>query len=224
MGYTKEQRLAREKAKEAEMKAKLEAELEAKLEVELEAKIRAEYEEKLKDAENRSTQENPAEKAISKSRPAKAIRIPLDIIVPVVCNTVGGAVYISKKNTGYIVEWEDLGSVEYMELGELSSMRNTDRRFFEDNWIVLEDTEEYTSMQLYDFLKVSKYYKNVFTPDTIDEIFTYSKDKIVKTISTLSKGMKETIAARAKMKLDEDTLDKNIVDTLESALGIQFSI
>jgi hypothetical protein len=36
--------------------------------------------------------------------------------------------------------------------------------------------------------------------------------------------MKETIAVRAKQKLDDDTLDKNIVDTLESALGIQFTL
>ena len=89
---------------------------------------------------------------------------------------------------------------------------------------MLEDTVEYTAMQLYDFLKVSKYYENVFTPENIDEIFTYSKDKITKTIATLSRGLKETIAARAKQKLDEDTLDKNIIDTLESALGIQITL
>ena len=111
-----------------------------------------------------------------------------------------------------------------MELGELVAMRNTDRRFFEDNWIVLEDTDEYDAMQLYEFLKVSKYYNNVFTSRNVDELFSYSKDKIAKTISTLSRGMKETIAARAKQKLDENTLDKNIIDILESSLGIQFTI
>lgn len=215
-GLTKEQRLEREKAKEAELKAKLEAEIEAK--------IRAEYEEKLKKAEDTTPKKASDNKLETAKRIQKMARIPLDTIVPVVCNTIGGAIYISKKIMGYTVEWEDIGAVEYMELGELSSMRNTDRRFFEDNWIVLEDTDEYTTMQLYDFLKVSKFYKNVFTPDNIDEIFSYSKDKIVKVISTLSRGMKETIAARAKIKLDEDTLDKNIIDTLESALGIQFNI
>lgn len=220
MGYTKQQRLEKEMAKEAEMKAKIEAEIEAK--------IRAEYEEKLKEAENKI--ENTVEEIVKENTASVAkkiqgsVRIPLDTIVPVVCNTVGGAFYSSKKIMGYTVEWEDMGSVEYMELGELSSMKNTDKRFFEDNWIILEDTDEYTAMQLYDFLKVSKFYKNVFTPENIDEIFTYSKDKIAKTISTLSRGMKETIAVRAKQKLDDDTLDKNIVDILESSLGIQFTI
>ena len=173
---------------------------------------------------NSNNENNTESKVETASRIQKMVRIPLDTIVPVVCNTVGGATYISKKIMGYQVEWDDLGSVEYMELGELASMRNTDRRFFTDNWIVLEDTVEYTAMQLYDFLKVSKYYENVFTPENIDEIFTYSKDKITKTIATLSRGLKETIAARAKQKLDEDTLDKNIIDTLESALGIQITL
>ena len=213
---TKEERAKREAAKEAEMKAKIEAEIEAK--------IRAEYEKKLKDAEAKVSKSDKEETSAVAKKIQSSVRIPLDTIVPVICNTVGGAFYSSKKIMGYTVEWEDIGSVEYMELGELSSMKNTDKRFFEDNWIVFDDTEEYTTSELYDFLKVSKYYKNVLTPDNIDEIFTYPKDEIVKTISTLSRGMKETIAVRAKQKLDENTLDKNIIDILESSLGIQFTI
>lgn len=221
-GLTKEQRAK----KEAENKAKLEAEMKAKIEAEIEAKIRAEYEEKLKEAENKvveleAEKENTAEVA---KKIQSSVRIPLDTIVPVICNTIGGAFYSSKKIMGYTVEWDDIGSVEYMELGELSSMKNTDKRFFEDNWIVFDNTEEYTATELYDFLKVSKYYKNILTPENIDEVFTYSKDKLVKTISTLSRGMKETIAVRAKQKMDENTLDKNIIDVLESSLGIQFTI
>lgn len=213
---TKEERAKREATKEAEMKAKIEAEIEAK--------IRAEYEKKLKDAEAKVSKSDKEETSAVAKKIQSSVRIPLDTIVPVICNTVGGAFYSSKKIMGYTVEWEDIGSVEYMELGELSSMKNTDKRFFEDNWIVFDDTEEYTASELYDFLKVSKYYKNVLTPDNIDEIFTYPKDEIVKTISTLSRGMKETVAVRAKQKLDENTLDKNIIDILESSLGIQFTI
>lgn len=208
-GLTKEQRLA----KEAEKKAQMEAEIEAKL--------RAEYEEKLKEI----TKKNDDELIAKAKQMQKAKQnIPLDTVVPVICNTTGALIYVSKKIMGYKVEWDGLGSVEYMELSELSSMKNTDKRFFTDNWIILGDTDEYTAMQLYDFLKISNLYKNFLTPETIDELFTYNKEKIVKTISTLSRGMKETIAVRAKQKLDENTLDKNIIDILESSLGIQFTI
>lgn len=209
---TKEQRAARE------------AEMYAKISAEIEAKLRAEFEEKMKQLQDTATAEPPiTSNSVVAKNMQKSVRIPLDTIVPVICNTPGGAFYASKKIMGYTVEWDNIGSVEYMELGELSSMKNTDKRFFEDNWIVLDDTEDYTAEQLYDFLKVSKYYKNIITPDNLDTIFTYSKEKLVKTISTLSRGMRETIAVKAKQKLDENTLDKNIIDVLESSLGIQLN-
>lgn len=152
-------------------------------------------------------------------------KIPLDTVVPVTCNVQGGAIYVSKKISGYIVEWDEYGSTEYMELSELVSMRNTDRRFFEDNWIICEDTEDYKSMQIYDFLKVAKYYKNVFTPENIDTIFDEAPKQIIKTISTLSEGMKSTIATRAKIKIDAKEIDSNSkIEALETALDVKFSI
>ena len=210
---TKEQRIAREAEKEAQLKA----ELEAKIKAELEEKLRVEYEEKLKSAEVDT-------KTIAKNIQSSA-KIPLDTIVPVVCNVVGGAIYESQKIKGYTVYWDAFGSVEYMELSELVSMRNTSRRFFEDNWIVLGDTDEYTAIQLYEFLKVSKLYENVFTPENIDSIFDLDANSIIKTISTLSKGMKSTIATRAKEKIDAKELDSNNkIEALETALNVKFSI
>lgn len=209
-GLTKEQRLQRDAEKEATLRA------------ELESKIRAEYEAKLK-AKIEATQEKKPSYKEAASKIQKLIRIPLDTVIPVVCNTVGGATYISKKTMGLRVDWDDIGSVEYMEFGELASMRNTDRRFFEDNWIVLCDTDEYTSAQICDSLKISQYYKDVPAPDNIDEIFELPKEEIVRRVAPLSKGMRQTIAARAAQKYKDKTLDMNIVDVLESALGIQFT-
>ena len=104
-------------------------------------------------------------------------------------------------------------------------MRNTARRFFEDNWIVLEDTEEFTSVQLYDFLRVTKYYENAFTPETIDTIFDMNDKEIIRVVSELSKGMKDTIATRAKKKIDAKELDSNKkIEALETALNVKFSI
>jgi len=209
---TREQRLA----KEAEKEAKLKAELEEKIKAELEEKLRTEYEEKLKAT---------TEKTTNNEKSKKAIKIPLDLIVPVICNVTGGANYISKKANGYIVEWDSFGDVEYMELGELVSMRNTDRRFFEDNWIILEDVDDYTSVELYNFLKVGKYYEKYFTPETIDTIFDLDASDIIRTISELSSGMKATIATRAKMKIDAKELDSNNkIEALEAALNVKFSI
>ena len=202
---TKEQRLA----KEAEEKAKMQAEIEAK--------IRAEYEEKLKAAKE--------ELKSNATEIQNTAKIPLDTVVPVVCNVTGGAIYKSAKTIGYTIDWDDYGSVEYVELSELVSMRNTARRFFEDNWIVLEDTENFTAVQLYDFLRVTKYYENAFTPETIDTIFDMNDKEIIRVVSELSKGMKDTIATRAKEKIDAKELDSNKkIEALETALNVKFSI
>ncbi|MBQ0036421.1 MAG: hypothetical protein KBT35_05845 [Firmicutes bacterium] len=209
---------------------KREAEKEAKIRAEIEEKLRAEFEEKLKAETQKATtsceDENKEEKetASNARRIQKSVRIPLDTIVPVVCNTVGGAIYISKKIVGYQVEWDDIGSIEYMELGELASMRNTDRRFFEDNWVVLEDTDEYTSSQLYDFLKVAKYYENALTPEMIDDLLAEDKQTVTRKCSSLSNGMKKAVAVRAKQKLDAGTLDKNLIDVLEEILEMQLTL
>ena len=202
---TKEQRLA----KEAEEKAKMQAEIEAK--------IRAEYEEKLKAAKE--------ELKSNATEIQNTAKIPLDTVVPVVCNVTGGAIYKSAKTIGYTIDWDDYGSVEYVELSELVSMRNTARRFFEDNWIVLEDTENFTAVQLYDFLRVTKYYENAFTLETIDTIFDMNDKEIIRVVSELSKGMKDTIATRAKEKIDAKELDSNKkIEALETALNVKFSI
>lgn len=210
---TKEQRIAREAEKEAQLKL----ELEAKIKAELEEKLRAEYEEKLKSAESDT-------KSVAKNIQSSA-KIPLDTVVPVICNVVGGAVYESQRFKGYPIHWDSYGSVEYIELSELVSMRNTSRRFFEDNWIVLGDTEDYTAGQLYDFLKVSNLYKNIYTPENINDIFKLEPNDIIKKVSNLSKGMKSTIATKAKEMIDAKELDSNKkIEALETALNVKFSI
>ena len=187
------------------------------MQAEIEAKIRAEYEEKLKAAKE--------ELKSNATEIQNTAKIPLDTVVPVVCNVTGGAIYKSAKTIGYTIDWDAYGSVEYVELSELVSMRNTARRFFEDNWIVLEDTEKFTSVQLYDFLRVTKYYENAFTPETIDTIFDMNDKEIIRVVSELSKGMKDTIATRAKEKIDAKELDSNKkIEALETALNVKFSI
>ena len=202
---TKEQRAQ----KDAEEKA----EIEAKIRAEIEAQIRAEYEEKSAKTEPKQD----VKKTIS-----RAVKIPLDIEVPVVCNVDGGATYIARN--GDTVDWDDFGSQEYMTLGEIVSMKNSQRRFFTDNWIILEDTEDYSAIELYEFLKVTKYYEHILTPDTIDSIFDMDDSTLIRTLSNHSAGMKSTVAARAKVKIDAKECTEKTIEALETALNVKFSI
>lgn len=197
-GLTKEQRLAREAEKEKELREKIMKEI-------------------------------MGDKAISSAvvteKSSKiAKKIPLDLEVPVTSNYTGRLIFVSKKSNGYSVEWDEYGMTEYMEIGELLSMRNTDRRFYEDNWIVIGDTDEYTSEEIYKFLKVDKFYKNAYTPENIDSFFTLSPNEMIKTISTLSKGMKECIAIKAQTMINDGTLDSNKkIDALAESLKVEFT-
>lgn len=203
-GLTKEQREAKKAAAEAELRA------------ELEAKIRAELEAKYETA-SAHVDDQPKIK--------KAVKIPGDTIMPVVSNFPGRLIYNSKRMTGYSVDWDEPGYTEYMEVSELMSMRSTDKRFFEDNWIYLEDGDEYTAEEVYRFLKVDKFYKNVLTSDEIVELLDCEDvTAIRRTCFGLAAGIKQTVAAIARQKKDEGTLDLNVVPALEDALGIQLEV
>lgn len=217
---TKEQRAEKEALLKAEMEAQIKAELEVKIRAEMEKQIRKEYEEKLSKKDDSNVIEKESVKTNQKPK-----KIPLDILIPVTSNFKGVLNYTSNRITGYTIKWDGFGSTEYIELAELVSMRNSARRFFEDNWIVIEDTDEYAAMQIYDFLKVAKYYKNVFTPETIDSLFEKDPSDMFRIISTLSQGMKDTIAVRAKEKIDSNEFDSTSKrKALSEALGITFNL
>lgn len=196
-GLTKEQRLAKEMEKEQELRDKIMKELEEKY-------------------------KNVSTPTISSSVVAK--KIPLDLEVPVTSNCTGKLIFVSKKSNGYSVEWAEYGMTEYMEIGELLSMRNTDRRFYEDNWIVIGDTDDYTANDIYKFLKVDKYYESVYTPDNIDDFFLLSPNDMIKNIARLSTGMKECISVKAQEMINNGILDSNKkIDALSEALKVEFT-
>ncbi len=212
-GLTKEQRAA----KQAEEQKKLEESIRADLE--------KEYQKKLEEEKSKITTNNKPdvkEKAISNVR--KKIEIPTNTIIPVMSGVHGILTYSSKKTFGYTVDWDDYGSVEYVEYGELLSMRNTQRSFFEKNWIFIQDTEEYSATEIYASLAVEKYYKNIIVGEDLDTLFTMSPDEIKKTISTLSDGIKQNIASIAKSKIESGEFDSiNRIKALEESIGLDFS-
>lgn len=204
-GLTKEQREAKQ------------AELEAQLKAELEEKIRKEYEEKYKS--NSVVNEKEIKTKVNSKIKKK---IPLDTMIPCRSGVQGTLIYLSKKINGYQVEWEEYDSVEYMELSELLSMRNTNKSFFVNNWLFFEDTDEYSATDVYAFLEVSKYYENAIIGEDLDVIFTKTPDEILKLVSKLSKGVQDTIAAKAKKLIDSKELDSsNRIEALEKALNVE---
>ena len=199
-GLTKEQRAAKVAEKEAALKA------------EIEAKVRAEL---------KSDEKKVEVKAVENVAPKKK-NIPTDYMIPVKSGVQGILVYVSKKTYGDEVEWRSYGDVEYIEYGELVSMRNTSKSFFENNWIFFDDSDDYTAQELYEMLKVDKYYKNTVLGEDLDSVFEMTPEEIEKNITPLSKGVKETIALSARTKIESGDLDSNKrIKALESALNVE---
>ena len=206
MAYSKEQR---------EQKR---LEEEAKLRIELEEKIRKELAAEMKAANTKTVKDK--NETVKKAK----IKIPLDTMVPCRSGAQGILVYVSKKINGYQIEWDSYGAIEYVELGELLSMRNTNRSFYTNNWIFFEDTDEYTALDFYNFLEVAKFYENAILGDELEEIFSKTPDEIKNIVSKLSKGVKDTVAAKAKTLIDSGELDSgNRIKALEESLDVELN-
>lgn len=209
-GLTKEQR----GAKQAEDQKKLEEKIKADLEKQYQEKLEAEKK-KLASSAKTSTQ---------KTQTRQKVDIPSNLLVPVKSGIHGILTYSSKKTFGYTIDWDDYGSVEYIEYGELLSMRNTQRSFFENNWIFIEDTDEYVASDIYKALAVEKYYQSVIVGEDLERLFTMEPKDIEETVLKLSSGVKQNIASIAKERIETGEFDSNNrIKALEKALDLEFS-
>ena len=143
---------------------------------------------------------------------------PTDLI-PVKNGFQGRLIYVSKRQNGVTTIWNDFGDVEYLELAELVSARNTAKSFFRDNHWIIEDPD------VLDYLGVSHYYDNSLDLDEIDEVLEMGADQaedLKQIIKNLPKGQKRTLAYRAKEKINDGEIDsRKIIDALEEVLEVQ---
>lgn len=166
------------------------------------------------------------EKAVKRATATKIKRLPLDIEIPCTNNTHGELVYKSTRSGGLDTDWDEYGSVQYMDLRELMQMRNTAKRFFTDNWIVVGDTDdgEYTAEDIYNYLKVNESYNDFYSPDNVDDFFSLNEKQMKDKASRLSKGMIDLLSVIALEKMDAGEIDSvSKIRGIETALGIKLN-
>lgn len=126
----------------------------------------------------------------------------------------GKLFYSSKKQNGYEIVWEEFGSENYVEYGELIDVRNRYPAFYEKNWWLIEDADVLES------LGVAKYYQNILKIEDFEALFYDTPEDIIAKITPLSDGLKTTIANRAHELYYEDKIDsRKVMDALEKATG-----
>ena len=164
---------------------------------------------KTRQKQTESKAENVIEKPQKETVQKRDARIPLDVEVPCVCNVKGGLIYISTRNGGMNAEWSEFGELQYLDIRELLLMRNSQKRFFNDNWISLKDTDdgEYTADEIYKFLRVDDKYGDFYDADNIESFFDLTEKQMVEKVSKMSRGMKDLVSVMALDKIENDEID-----------------
>lgn len=156
-----------------------------------------------------TNKEQVVEKVQTKVAKKKDARIPLDVEVPCLCNVKGGLIYTSTRAGGMNAEWSDFGDLQYLDVRELLLMRNNQKRFFNDNWISLKDTDdgEYTADDIYKFLRVDDKYGDFYDADNIESFFDLTERQMTEKVSKMSRGMKDLVSVMALDKIENDEID-----------------
>lgn len=127
----------------------------------------------------------------------------------------GRLVYKSKR-TGERFVWDSFGAEQDMELSELRNARNSNKKYFINNWFMFDEP------WIVDYLGMGKYYRFAISIQGFDKLFTKPASEIEKTIANLSDGQKQSVAYRAKQLISEGGIDSNrLIATLEKCLGIE---
>lgn len=164
----------------------------------------------------RRTTKTTAAKATAPVVTEPVVEITNETMVECRNGTASNLIYKSTLNPGYTVEWEAFGDVQEMEYRELVSMRGNQRRFFEENWILIDDPA------IIKKLGVERYYKNSLTTDNFNDVFTMPADEIKKIVPTLPGGTKDAIASEAKKKIETGELDsRSAIKALEDTLSVE---
>lgn len=126
--------------------------------------------------------------------------IPPNQLITVMNITNGELIYVSKK-TG--AEWRFLeyGDMESIEFHELLTMRSSQRRFYDEPFILVMDDE------VVDYLGLKKMYDTMVKPESIDDIFRMKNDDFQEVLMKAPKGIKHLIITRAKQKYEDGSLD-----------------
>lgn len=139
-------------------------------------------------------------------------------MVSVVCITNTPLVYESKNQVGYRVDWDGFLQENWIEYKELINMRNSQRAFFEQPWVICD-------WDVLVDLKVDHYYKNIIDLENLDDVFKKSPEELEKTLKIVPVGIKKLIVDRAFELRREKKLDSlNTIETIEKTLNIDLSI
>ena len=126
--------------------------------------------------------------------------------------------YKSKNQYGYRIDWFEYGEENWIEYKELINMKNSQRSFFEQPWIICD-------WDVLEDLKVDKYYKNMIDLDNLDVLFKKAPEELKKILEIIPEGIKKLVIDRAFELRKEKKIDSiNIIESIEKTLNVDLSV
>lgn len=173
---------------------------------------------KVKPATEKETDEIKTTQTKTTKKPAK---VKLDEFVDVQSCVVGKLVWKSKK-TGYKITWDAYGDVNHIQVSDLLDMRNDSKKFFIANWVVLLGDR---ADEILKYLQVDKYYKDVLTPDELDEILLGDASELEVALKSMKDSAKNALVYKARELYTEGELDSaKSIKAIREATGVDISL
>jgi len=165
------------------------------------------------------SEEKVVETVVQEVAEHKEIFVPKEIDlnqIITVRNGFQGELNYKSKRTGERWKWDEFGAEQDMELSELKSARNSNKKYFINNWFMFDDE------WVVDYLGVSQFYKHAVKIDDFDKLFSMSPSQLEATIEPMSAGQKKSVSYRAKQLIASGDIDSNkVIATLEKCLGVE---
>lgn len=162
-----------------------------------------------KTSTNRSTKPKVEESAVIANANCTVPDVPTKAkveLTDLVCvqSCFHGTLYYKSKKTGVAVEWQRFGEEQYFDVDELMYMRNTQPKFFKEQWVrLIGDNAD----DVFAFLRLDRYCKNNLKFDDFEDIFEMSAEDLEATVKEFTDSLKESFARRAKELYDAGELD-----------------
>lgn len=129
-----------------------------------------------------------------------------------------GILIYKSKRTGETFIWQEYGDEQEMQIRELKDAKNSNKKFFINNWFVFDEDYQW----VVDYLGMRNFYKNAVGLGQFDEIFKLAPEKLKAELNQMSDGQKDSVAHRARQLVMSGDIDsRKIIATLEETLGVE---
>ncbi|MBN3351954.1 hypothetical protein CF086_16800 [Clostridium botulinum] len=132
---------------------------------------------------------------------------------------IGGLTYVSERS-GATWRFDDYGAEQYIEYGELLSMKASKPVFLFKPWLVIDDNPAAIK-----YLGLESLYNSIVPIENLEEFFRQPLDKISEKLEKLPLGARNILASKARKMIENRELyDIRIIDLLEEKLQLDLSV